>query len=190
MSMQEDNFEELFKKLKGRWDTEEPALGHQQRFLEKLEGKKKKNKFLALKLVIPFAAAVAILAFFIGDFGTVKTAPQQQVAKLSPQVQETQMYFNSIIRKELAKVEQENSPETKVLVQDALAQMEDLEKDYDKLTKELMARGENKKLIHAMITNLQTRISFLEDVLERIENIKKLKEKYNEKHVSLISCCS
>lgn len=31
-----------------------------------------------------------------------------------------------------------------------------------------------------MITNLQTRISFLEDVLTRIENIKKIKEDYHE----------
>jgi hypothetical protein len=58
--------------------------------------------------------------------------------------------------------------------------MEELEKDYEKLTAELLKNGENKKIIHAMITNLQTRIRFLEEVMANIENIKKLKEQHHE----------
>ena len=58
--------------------------------------------------------------------------------------------------------------------------MQELEADYEKITHELADKGENKQLIHAMITNLQTRISFLEDVLTKIENIKKIKESYHE----------
>jgi galactokinase/mevalonate kinase-like predicted kinase len=92
------------------------------------------------------------------------------------------MYFSGIIEKELAKVEKQNTPETKQLVKDALYRMHALEEDYNNLTKELQENGENKKIIHAMITNLQTRISFLEEVLTQIENIKKIKQNYHENH--------
>ncbi len=168
----------LFDQFKDQWDTQEPELGHQQRFLKKLE-EKKKTRSIPYKLFLPIAAAILIL------FGIFRTdffgSPQENAVKTSPKVQETQMYFASIIKKELAKVEKEqNSPETKQLVQDALIHMAALDKDYQKLTLELEKNGESKQLIHAMITNLQTRISFLEEVLKRIESIKKIKENYHE----------
>lgn len=180
MNTGKQDFDNLFSHLNGQWDTEEPAKGHQDRFLSRLERKKKK-KGLLLRLAMPTAAAILIL---FGIWTTYKPEASNNteagVAKLSPKVQETQMYFAGIIQKELAKVEKEDSPETKMLVKDALLRMDALENDYNKLTKEMLAKGENKQIIHAMITNLQTRISFLEDVLAKIENIKKLKENYHE----------
>lgn len=173
------NLKELFKRLESQWDTHEPELGHQQRFLDRLEGKKKKRS--PLTLILPIAATLLIL---FGIFNVYNQDPvntnTQQVANVSPKVQETQMYFSAIIEKELAKVKKENSPETQMIVQDALVRMKKLEQDYDKLTQELIEKGESKQLIHAMITNLQTRISFLEEVLTHIENIKKIKENYHE----------
>ncbi len=177
--MNEDkNLNDLFNRLEGQWDIHEPEAGHHRRFLDRLDDNRKKRS--PLMLILPIAAAVLIL---LGLFTMYKSGidnTNTQVAKISPQVKETQMYFASIIEKELAKVEKEKSPETEMLVRDALNQMEKLEKDYDKLTKELIEKGESKQLIYAMITNLQTRISFLEEVLTRIENIKKIKENYHE----------
>ncbi len=175
--MSTNNIDDLFKKFDGQWDVEEPAAGHQDRFLDRLERKKKKK--FSYKLLMPVAAAVLIL---FGVFMSRQQEPAMPnaMAKVSPKVRETQVYFASIIKNELAKVEKENSPETQKLVKDALFHMEELEKDYDKLTQELLKKGENKQIIHAMITNLQTRISFLEEVITRIENTKKLKEKYHE----------
>ncbi|MEL1243123.1 hypothetical protein AAEO56_02520 [Flavobacterium sp. DGU11] len=180
MDNEKENTNNLFAHLNGQWDTEEPSKGHHDRFLDRLEGsKKKKKKGLLLRLAMPTAAAILIL-FGIWTMYKPGTDENAGIAKVSPKVQETQMYFAGIIQKELAKVEKEDSPETKMLVKDALLRMDALEKDYDKITKEMLAKGENKQLIHAMITNLQTRISFLEDVLVKIENIKKLKQNYNE----------
>lgn len=178
--MNEDkNLNELFKNLEGQWDNHEPLLGHQQRFLDRLEGKKKRSP---LTLILPIAAAILILfgIFTVYNNNGTTDATQEQMANVSPEVQETQMYFASIIEKELAKVEKEKSPETEMIIRDALVQMKKLEEDYNKLTHELIDKGENKQIIHAMITNLQTRISFLEEVLTRIENIKKIKENYHE----------
>lgn len=180
MNTENNNVEEMFKHFDGQWDTEAPAAGHEDRFLERLEkGKKKpKGKGLIYWIAMPAAAAIAILMTLL--FTLSPSDDSNQVAKLSPKTKETQAYFASIINNELAKVKQENTPETKKLVQDAMVRMQELEKDYDKITHELASKGESKQLIHAMITNLQTRISFLEEVLVKIENIKTIKEKYHE----------
>lgn len=174
-----NNLDDFFSQLNDQWDTAEPHDGHEDRFLSRLERKKKKR--FNLKLAVPVAAAIALIVsmvFFLMPAGQ----PENAIAlnKMSPKAKEAQMYFASIIEKELAKVEKEDNPATKMLVEDALKRMNQLEADYDKLFMELQQKGESKQLLHAMITNLQTRIKFLEDVLNRIENIKKIKENYNE----------
>ena len=180
MKNEKDTINELFSHFDGQWDTEHPDLGHQERFLNRLEGKKKKR--FPLKIAGPVAAAIAL---FIGLIFTFNPTAGNTAAlnKMSPQAKEAQVYFSSIIEKELTKVEKENSPETKKIVQDALNHMQQLEADYDKLILELQEKGENKKILHAMITNLQVRIAFLEKVLAQIENIKKIKENHHENNI-------
>lgn len=176
MNDEKRNIDEMFNRFNGEWDIDEPAAGHEDRFFDRLAGKKKKTNLL-YKIAVPAAAAIVIMLGMMLLF-TPKT--ENNTVAMSPKAKETQVYFASIINKELAKVEKENSPETKKLVQDALVHMQLLEKDYEKITHDLAKKGENKQLIHAMITNFQTRISFLEDVLVKIENVKKIKESYHE----------
>jgi cellobiose phosphorylase len=58
--------------------------------------------------------------------------------------------------------------------------MKNLDKDYDTIIQELEANGESKPIINALISNLQIRISFLQNVLQHIENNEKLKNIPNE----------
>lgn len=175
MKMNENEMEEWLGSFDNQWDTEEPVLGHQQRFMDKLS--KPKQKF-PYKTVFAIAASIVIL---FGIFIKFETAPQKnQLASMSPEIKETHLYFNSIIKKELAVLKKENTPENKQIVEDALRQMQLLDNDYKKLTTELVEKGESRQLIHAMITNLQTRISFLEKVEDQIELIKKIKANYHE----------
>lgn len=177
MKTENNNFDEMFNHFDGQWDNETPAAGHEDRFLYRLEKKKKSPKGLIYWVSIPAAAAIVILLSLVF---VLNPKEDSQMAKVSPKTEQTQMYFASIINKELEKVQKENSPETKALVEDAMLQMQKMEADYDKITHDLASKGENKQLLHAMITNLQARISFLEDVLVKIENIKKIKENYHE----------
>ncbi|MHA3787141.1 hypothetical protein ACX0HA_02945 [Flavobacterium hauense] len=181
MKTEDNKMDEMFSRFDGLWDMEEPITGHQDRFLDRLDknkGKKPKVKGLIYWIAMPAAAAIAILVTLMFTFSPGSS--EKQVAKISPKTEQTQMYFASVINKELEKVRKENTPETKALVEDAMLRMQQLEADYDKITHDLAKKGENKQLLHAMITNLQTRISFLEDVLVKIENIKKIKENYHE----------
>ncbi|PZR21334.1 MAG: hypothetical protein DI539_08205 [Flavobacterium psychrophilum] len=181
MKTEENKMDEMFSRFDGQWDMEEPAAGHEDRFLDRLDRnnrKKPKGKGLIYWIAVPAAAAIAVLLTLLVTFSP--DSNETQVAKLSPKTEKTQMYFASIINQELEKLQKENTPETKALVADAMKHMQEMEADYDKITHDLAKKGENKQLIHAMITNLQTRISFLEGVLVKIENIKKIKEQYHE----------
>ncbi|MFP9113639.1 hypothetical protein ACLI1A_06835 [Flavobacterium sp. RHBU_3] len=178
-----NEMDHLFAGLNGQWDTEEPAIGHHHRFMQKLEGNDGKKKKGIFWIAVPAAAMIAMIVGLAFIFTNRPTDAEMAYNSMSPKNREAQEYFNTVIKKELAQVEKEKSPETKKLVADALAQMDKLDKDYDNLLTELEQKGENKKIIHAMITNLQTRISFLEEVLTQIENIKKLKETYHENNL-------
>ena len=61
--------------------------------------------------------------------------------------------------------------------------MKILDKDYAKILKELELNGESKPIINALISNLQIRISFLQEVLQHIENTEKLKNIPHEKTI-------
>jgi hypothetical protein len=58
-----------------------------------------------------------------------------------------------------------------MMIEDALLEMERLEKDYESLKIEIRKNGENKQIVFAMITNMQTRISFIKQVLEQVEQL-------------------
>ena len=75
------------------------------------------------------------------------------------------------------------SPENEKIISDALKQMRTLDSDYEKIIKELETNGESKQIINAMISNLQTRISFLQNVLFHIEKNEKLKNISDEKTI-------
>jgi hypothetical protein len=98
-------------------------------------------------------------------------------------LQETHDYFSSVINTELATLKEKETPQSKALISDAMKQMSDLENDYENLKLEIAKNGENKQIVYAMITNMQTRISFIKSVLDQVENINKLKIETNEKQL-------
>ncbi len=186
--MEKDDINKLFENLKGTFDTKEPQGGHQQRFLEKLQFsqgviaiQKKKNSWWK---PLSIAASVAIL-LGIG-FGIYNTTPSidQQVAKLSPEVSQTEFYFASLIEEQVKELENESTPETKKIIDDTLVQLKKLETNYKVLEQDLLNGGNSKLILSAMITNFQTRIDLLQNVLNQVEDIKNIK-KYNDENYTI-----
>ncbi|MBT2161680.1 hypothetical protein [Zobellia barbeyronii] len=177
--MKKDNIDNLFKNLEGSFDLEAPAQGHEQRFLEKLnaqQGTKSlqtKNKTWWKPLFI--AASIAIVCAI--TFGVYQSTPslEQQVAEISPEVSRTEFYFTSLIEEQVNELKNESTPETKKIVEDTMVQLKKLETNYTKLEQDLINGGNSKLLLSAMITNFQTRIDLLQEVLNTIESIKNLK---------------
>ena len=167
--MKKDNLDHLFERLQGAFDVEEPENGHQGRFLEKLN---QQQGSIAASVVI-----VAVLGY--GAFGSGPSL-KQQVTKIAPEVSQTEFYFASLIEAQVEELKEEKTPETAQLVDDTLAQLAKLDKDYRTLEQDLVDGGDSKIILSAMITNFQTRIDLLREVLSQRENIKNLKSQHDE----------
>lgn len=175
--MKEDNIDKLFGELKGEFDIDSPGQGHENRFLEKLKGDDltditEKSSRLNWK---PFLAIAASLVICFSVFIGINTEPEvMDLASVSPELSETQDFFTATIETELKKLNQENSPLTRKIIEDALKSIESLEKEYEDLKISLTENGNDQRVIYAMINNFQSRIDILNNVLEEIENIKQL----------------
>lgn len=179
MNRNNEQLDDLFEKFQGQWDIHEPDEDHFDRFLAKQSRKKnaRKNRWYSLSIAASVLLVVGFFTFFNGQLNKPKSADLQYASK---QTRETDSIFTAMIKIELEKVKQKKSPINQQIVADALVQMEALDRDYEKIKQELIKNGESKQIIHAMIRNLKTRIAFLEDVLQHIENNEKLNEKTHE----------
>lgn len=172
-----DKLNELFEN-NNNWDFEEPSINHEKRFIDKLKQNQLKNKRVNW---VPLSIAASIL-IGIGIFYTYSLTEKNNKITFSPQVQETHDYFSTVINTQLVTLKRNETKQSKAIINDAFKEMESLENDYQNLKNEIAKNGENKQIVFAMITNLQTRISFIKSVLEQVENINKIKSINDEKH--------
>lgn len=176
--MKTDKIEELFKNFEEDFDIEIPEVDHQQRFSNKLSGikpnKVDKHKSTSYKVFLSIAASIIIC------FGLVIVLQNKTevtgLASVSPELSQTQDFFTKAITSELNKIKALRNPENDTLISDAFKQMELLEKNYERLKIDLENSGQDKRVIHAMINNFQSRIHILETVLTSIEKLKEFKQ--------------
>ncbi|NKI31912.1 hypothetical protein [Croceivirga thetidis] len=176
--MKKDELDKLFLQFKGEFDTAEPTMGHQDRFLEKLNNQKgivsltkKKNWWKPLSIA---ASIVLLLGLGLSQLNRSDSI-KEQVVEIAPEVSQTEFYFASLIEEQVQELRSERSPETAKLVDDTLTQLELLDADYQKLETNLVQGGDKELLLNAMIINFQTRIDLLKEVLANIQTIKNLK---------------
>ncbi len=185
--MKNNDFDDLFEGL--NFDIEEPHSGHKERFFKKLDHRftssEKKGKVRRLWApVISIAASFLIAFFLLGEFlGNPAAAKNSDLASISPEMKQTQEFYTGMITRELNAIDAEKTPETEAIINDALAQMEKLENEYEALRDDLIDSGKDNRVIHAMIQNFQQRIDLLNNVLTQIENIKSLKNQNHENNI-------
>ncbi|MEM6718134.1 MAG: hypothetical protein AAF611_02360 [Bacteroidota bacterium] len=177
-----DNITNLFDRLKDDFDMETPELGHERRFLKKLQQQQNQETFdtkkpIALVTWWKHIAAACVILLSLGIFigSNFETSQETPEVTLSPEVEKSQLYFASLLEKEIEKVKAAEDEDTKEIIQDAMNRLKRLETDYSTLKKQLIETGEDKRVIHAMIANFQLRIQLLESVLQQIDEIKLFK---------------
>lgn len=176
-----DNLENIFKNLENQFDIEEPTIGHFNRFEAKLNNSSTTKKSYRLFSYVAFAASVVLLfGFWLGASFSNKG---MELAGISTEMEETQNYFVSIIKTELSTIENERNSTTEKLINDTLEQLKKLETQYTTLTLELKESTEDKRIIYAMISNFQQRITILQSLLDQIEDVKQLKKQNDENYV-------
>lgn len=170
--------DKLFDKFENQWDIETLESNHEQRFVQKLKSKKSNwKRFVSIGIA---ASIVIMLGLSIFNTTPKKT---EELRFASKETKQTDSIFTVLIENELEKIREKKSPENEKIISDALKQMRTLDSDYEKIIKELETNGESKQIINAMISNLQTRISFLQNVLFHIEKNEKLKNISDEKTI-------
>lgn len=185
--MKRDKIEELFSRLQNEFDFEETPSAHQQRFLEKLQASNEKSigekSNSHLKFWYGIAAGFAILVSV--TLGLKTMAQPTGLAAVSPEMAQTQDFYTKAINKELRNIAKQESPENKILIQDAMTQIKKLENDFAILQKDLIASGDDSRVIYAMIANFQSRIGILKKVLEQIEKVERIKQKNHENQITI-----
>lgn len=175
MKKENDNLEQLFEKFENQWDIQELNPDHQMDFIQKLNKKQPKKKYW---FVTAIAASIVLM---LGVSIFYKNEKPKEFKFASKETKRTDSIFNILIDNELVKLKEKSSPQNEQIINDALKQMKVFDADYQKIINELQKNGENKQIIYAMISNLQTRISFLQTVLKRIEENENFKNNSDEK---------
>ncbi len=187
--MNKNTLNNLFETLKEDFNIEEPKLGHQQRFINKLNSQKEtiiEEPKSVRKLWRPLIGIAASIVLLISVFiGFQQNSNSSELASISPEMARTQDFFTNAITNELEKLNSEESPEFQELIVDTFFQIKILEENYEKLKLDLTESGNDKRVIFAMITNFQNRIDLLQNVVEQIDNLKQQNINQNENSTTI-----
>jgi hypothetical protein len=164
---------ELFKDDK--ITHEKMPNNHQDRFLEKLDTalpEAKSSKFNWMQMV---ASIVVLLGLSFGAFkyfqptqiegdlptevASTKTVETKTLGDISPGLKKVEDYYLASINLELSKMTY--TPETKDLFDGYLTQLDELDKEYKRLSLELTESGPSELTINALIDNLKFRLNLL-----------------------------
>ncbi len=164
--------------------------GHEARFLEKLDVELPVNEKPVRKLFsfINIAASVVLLIGlgygalqFIGKETPVDpegtevvtnnpaTETETPLGKLSPELKKVEDYYIASINLELSKMK--ITPENKELFDGYLARLEELNKEYEVLSKELTESGPSERIINASIENLKLRLNLMYRLKEKLSEL-------------------
>ena len=178
MKNENEKLDQLFENLENQWDILDINPQHLERFSKKLVLKKQKKNY---NFIYAIAASVVVMLGVSLLYHNNEKPKELKFA--SVETKQTDSIFTILIQNELKKIKEKKSPENEKIISDALKQMKSLDSDYEKIKHELEVNGESKPIIFAMISNLQTRISFLQSVLQHIEESEKLKKLSDEKTI-------
>ena len=167
----DDNFENIFKGDKSKFDLVEPNIGHFNRFEKKLNAQNNKQSTAAKTPWHWLAIAASVILFFGYWLGNQNNNTGLELAAVSPKMEETQNFYLSTIHKEIEQIKKQETPENQIIIDDAFAQLDLLEKDYKKLTFELKESNVDKRVIFAMISNFQKRVEVLQNLVDQLESL-------------------
>lgn len=171
---------------------------HEHRFLERLKKelpKQKRSGFFFLKIAAAVLVLVSIGIFVYKVYGPQGTIPDTIVDKdnkvednngislgdLSPDLKKVENYYVANINLELSKLEV--SEDNKVMVNDFMDRLSELNLEYKQLNTELNQIGPNDQTITALIKNLQLRLQLLRKLKEKLNELKSSKNEQVETNI-------
>ena len=179
-----DYIEELItKNLEGLNDNE-PAAGHFERFKARLEGQHKRKKVISLNFVWKVAAAAvfaflvvnqAIIWFSAEDSNPISGSDSQiTLASVSAEYEEVEFYYTNAINVGLNQWEKLFS---EGLISEEEQQMmnnelDEFEQVFEKIQGDLATSPNDERVINAMLEYYQTKLSLINMIIEKLEEVK------------------
>jgi hypothetical protein len=172
------------------------AKGHEARFLEKLDKElpltKSKSKFTFLNIA---ATIVLLFGFTFGGYKFLNPSTASEIIPenntvvtetktlkdVSPQLKKVEDYYLASINYELSKMKV--TPESKELFDGYLSKLEELNNEYDRLSKELIESGPNELTVNALIDNLKFRLNLLYRLRDKLNEYNNSEDTYDESQV-------
>ena len=194
---------ELLKQDK-RLPSERLGDGHELRFIEKLEKqlpvKEKKINYGWLRSAasVVVVLSVSLMTFNqlgrgnteevnvvdANDTGTknstvLLTKQSSPLAEISPEYEKVENYLLTSIKFELSQITIDDT--NRELVESFMVRLENLDKEYQLLSKELIEVGPNTESVEAMIENQTLRLTLLNRLKDKLKELEKIEnEGYNE----------
>ncbi|WP_062057733.1 hypothetical protein [Aquimarina longa] len=183
--------------------SEQIREGHQQRFLSKLEKElpKKTRSFnykwinIAASIIVIFSISLISYNQFggnkpqetevVGLDNNVKNSSvilakqSSSLAEISPEYEKVESSILTSIKFQLSKITIDDT--NRELVESFKVRLGNLDKEYQKLNKELIEVGPNVQSIEAMMENLTIRLSLLNRLKDKLKELERIEnENYNE----------
>lgn len=188
-----DYIEELIQKNIDALNDNEPMEGHFQRFEEKLKAQHKTRR-ISYKSVLQLAAAVvfvflltnqAFIYFSTDSQGLILNAGKSKeatLASVSPEYKEVEFYYTTSINSGISQWNElmNNgfiSEDEQAMMQEELAEFERL---YKTLQSDLAANPNDERVINAMLEFYQTKLSLINMIVNKLEDVKQQKNNHNE----------
>ena len=158
--------------------------GHEARFLEKLEAELPRRRHsspmvrafrIAASIVVMLGLAIGAYTFYEGQGSkTLDTTKEvasnlKSLGDISPDLKKVEDYYLANINLELSKVEL--TDDNKELFDSYVARLEELDKEYHRLSMELTQSGPNELTVSALIDNLKLRLNLLYRLKEQLKDL-------------------
>lgn len=146
------------------FDIYELPDGHEERFLQKLakqQSHKRGNRPLRRFFYVSCAAAASVVLFF-----GIAQNQANPLEKASLAAYQSEQYYLPLIEQNIQNIKK---MENKKAMQDALHQLDKMNKNYQHIRQEIIKNGENKQLLAAMMTNFDTQLDFSNEIIAMIQ---------------------
>lgn len=184
-----DKLKEFINEHKNYFDSYEPKMGHEERFLEKLKANQAADKQVFKWNHLLKVAAVSILVILSGLyvkdklFSVITNKTAEMYEPKNKEFMEVKQYYTTQINMQVSQINtnQNLSDTHKEMLMIELVEADDL---YKKLQKDLKAMPNDPRIMQAIIQHYQIKLKILNRIvndLKNMNNVQQLNNKNNEK---------
>ena len=180
-----DELERLILDNRHSLEDDEPMQGHFERFEARLQKTSKPSKVIYFKPILQIAAIVVFALLAVNQV-RIYFFPEKQEAmtlgSISPEYREVEFYYTNAIE---TGMNQWNNLSSEGLISESEQQMmmeeqKEFDQMYQRLLQELKTNPNDERVINAMIEYYQTRMSLMNLIINKLEEVKQ--QKNNKSH--------